>query len=177
MRKQRSRDGRTSGCRMSLLPNLETPRIASLRGPLRGRSAEQLDALLVMVPHNANAKLLSRLPGAQRWQELHARAKPRAGTVRTTALANSPANARRAGLSEEGCEHVRAACPGGPHAQGLERPQSCSDRSCKPRQEPEGARGIAGCDAGAGIRPSQLSLRETGGAPDPAHLAGRRSGN
>lgn len=73
---------------MSLLPNLETPRIASVRAPLRGRSADQLDALLVMVPDNANAKLLSRLPGAQRWQELHARAKPRAGTVRTTTLAN-----------------------------------------------------------------------------------------
>jgi leucyl aminopeptidase len=48
-----------------------------------------MDALLVVLPDNANARVLAALPESQRWQELHARAAPRAGTVRSTALANS----------------------------------------------------------------------------------------
>jgi leucyl aminopeptidase len=48
-----------------------------------------MDALLVVVPDDANARVLSALPEAERWQELHSRAAPRAGTVRSTALANS----------------------------------------------------------------------------------------
>ena len=47
-----------------------------------------MDALFVIVAHDANARVLSQLPEAQRWQELHSRATPRAGTVRSTALAN-----------------------------------------------------------------------------------------
>lgn len=73
---------------MSLLPNLELPRITRVRDPFRGRAADSLDALLVLVPEGATAKTLASLPGAARWQELHARAKTRAGTVRSTTLAN-----------------------------------------------------------------------------------------
>ncbi len=73
---------------MSLLPSLETPRITSLRGPVRGRAADALDALLVVAVEGASAKALAQLPGALRWQELHGRRKPRAGSVRSTALAN-----------------------------------------------------------------------------------------
>jgi leucyl aminopeptidase len=73
---------------MSLLPSLETPRITRVRGPLRSPSVDQLDALLVMAPQGAAAKTFASLPGAQRWQELHAREPTRAGQVRCTALAN-----------------------------------------------------------------------------------------
>lgn len=73
---------------MSLLPNLQTPGITRARGPLNGRAVDQLDALLVMVREDVTAKALAKLPGAQRWQELHARASARAGTVRSGALAN-----------------------------------------------------------------------------------------
>jgi leucyl aminopeptidase len=73
---------------MSLLPSLETPRITRVRGPLRGGSVDRMDALLVMVPEAATAKSLAQLPAAQRWQELHAREKARAGTVRSSTLAN-----------------------------------------------------------------------------------------
>ena len=59
-----------------------------MRGPLKGRAADQLDALLVIAREGATAKALAQLPSAQRWQELHARAKARAATVRSTALAN-----------------------------------------------------------------------------------------
>jgi leucyl aminopeptidase len=73
---------------MSLLPNLETPRITRVRGPLQGRAADQLDALLVIVRQDVAAKVLAQLPGGQRWQELHARERARAGGVRSTTLAN-----------------------------------------------------------------------------------------
>jgi leucyl aminopeptidase len=74
---------------MSLLPDLETPRITRVRGPLQGRAADELDAVLAIVPEGITAKSLSRLPGGKRWQELHARRKARAGTVRSTALTNN----------------------------------------------------------------------------------------
>jgi leucyl aminopeptidase len=48
-----------------------------------------MDALFVIVPHDASARAFAPLPEAQRWQELHSRATPRAGTVRSTSLANS----------------------------------------------------------------------------------------
>lgn len=73
---------------MSLLPSLETPRITRVHGPLRSSSVEQLDAVLIMVPEGASAKSLLQLPAAQRWQALHARPNRRAGTVRSTLLAN-----------------------------------------------------------------------------------------
>jgi len=73
---------------MSLLPSLTTPRITRMRAAFSARAADSLDALLVMVPERATNKTLASLPGAQRWQELHARAKARGGSVRSTALAN-----------------------------------------------------------------------------------------
>ena len=74
---------------MSLLPDLGTPRITRVRGSLQGRAVDQLDAVLAIVPEGATEKSLVRLPGAKRWQELHARRKARSGTVRSTALANN----------------------------------------------------------------------------------------
>jgi leucyl aminopeptidase len=47
-----------------------------------------MDALLVIVPDKPTDSLLEQLPDSERWQELNARAKARAGTVRTTVLTN-----------------------------------------------------------------------------------------
>jgi leucyl aminopeptidase len=47
-----------------------------------------MDALLVIVPDEPPDSVLEQLPDSERWQELNARAKPRAGTVRTTVLTN-----------------------------------------------------------------------------------------
>lgn len=73
---------------MSLLPNLDTPRITR-RARLNERSTAALDALLVVVPDNADDKTFASLPEPERWRGLHAQSKPRAGSVRTTVLANS----------------------------------------------------------------------------------------
>jgi leucyl aminopeptidase len=45
-----------------------------------------MDALLVIVP--VEPSVLQQLPESERWQELNARSKARAGTVRTTVLTN-----------------------------------------------------------------------------------------
>lgn len=74
---------------MPLLPPLETPRIDRHRGVLSARAAAQLDAVLAIVPETAEQGLLAALPEGERWQHLHARSKPRAGTVRSTTLANA----------------------------------------------------------------------------------------
>jgi leucyl aminopeptidase len=47
-----------------------------------------MDALLVIVPDEPADSVLEQLPDSERWQELNARAKPSAGTVRTTVLTN-----------------------------------------------------------------------------------------
>jgi len=47
-----------------------------------------MDALLAIVPVSATAADVGKLPESERWQELNARAKPVAGTVRTTVLTN-----------------------------------------------------------------------------------------
>jgi leucyl aminopeptidase len=44
--------------------------------------------VLVIAPPGAAPEVFSSLPQAQRWQELHARSAPRAGTLRSTVLAN-----------------------------------------------------------------------------------------
>jgi leucyl aminopeptidase len=54
----------------------------------RGRSAEQLDVVLAIVPLPARPALFAQLPQSARWRALHARAPARSGTVRTTALGN-----------------------------------------------------------------------------------------
>ena len=68
---------------MPLLPTAPTPQIRSVR-----RYSGELDALLVIVPPAAGPEIFAGLPEAQRWQELNARSTPRAGTVRSTTLAN-----------------------------------------------------------------------------------------
>src|SRR5579885_2867997 len=66
---------------LSLLPPAGGPEIVRSRGG-------EVDALLVAVPENASPSSLEALPESQRWRDLLARERPRAGAVRTTALAN-----------------------------------------------------------------------------------------
>lgn len=56
---------------------------------MNARSASRMDAIFVIVAHDVHARAFAQLPEAQRWQELHSRATPRAGTVRSTTLSNS----------------------------------------------------------------------------------------
>jgi leucyl aminopeptidase len=69
---------------MSLLPTATPPEIVKTRA----RTADALDALLVIAPDAPEKELFRHLPESERWQELNARTPPRAGTVRTTVLAN-----------------------------------------------------------------------------------------
>ena len=69
---------------MSLLPTTPPPDI--VKG--RTRAGAEPDALLVVVPDKPEKELFRQLPESERWQELNARAQPRAGTVRTTVLSN-----------------------------------------------------------------------------------------
>jgi leucyl aminopeptidase len=89
---------------MSLLPNLGLTQITHARRPLSSRSLEDLDAVLVLVPASSAAKALAKLPEAQSWQKLNARTKARAGTARSTTLAN-----RRGTLAVLG--YVRESAP------------------------------------------------------------------
>jgi leucyl aminopeptidase len=66
---------------LSLLPPAGGPEI------VRARSGE-VDALLVVMPLAAGPGSLEPLPESLRWRDLLAREPPRAGAVRTTALAN-----------------------------------------------------------------------------------------
>jgi len=67
-----------------LLPSAHAPAIVNASGS----DAGTLDALLAIVPHPADAAAFRRLPDSARWRELDAHAPARAGTVRTTTLAN-----------------------------------------------------------------------------------------
>ena len=67
-----------------LLPTTPPPEVVKSR--LKG--ADGPDALLVVVPDSPEKELFRALPESERWQELNARAQPRAGTVRTTVLSN-----------------------------------------------------------------------------------------
>ena len=69
---------------MSLLPSATPPEIVKSRA----RTAGALDVLLVVAPVGSEKELFRQLPDSERWQELNARAKPRAGAVRTTVLTN-----------------------------------------------------------------------------------------
>src|SRR6185312_7371334 len=73
---------------MSLLPTTPPPEIVKSRPVGRARAGEEPDALLVVVPDMPEKELFRQLPESERWQELNARAQPRAGTVRTTVLSN-----------------------------------------------------------------------------------------
>ena len=70
--------------RISLLPTTPPPEIVKSRT----RTGAEPDALLVVVPDAPEKELFRSLPESERWQELNARAQPRAGTVRTTVLSN-----------------------------------------------------------------------------------------
>ena len=74
---------------MSLTPQLDLPRVTRSRAGLSPRAAAEIDAFFVMAPEDAQPRAFASLPEAQRWRELHARDKPRTGTVRSTTLANS----------------------------------------------------------------------------------------
>ena len=77
---------RASDARRSLLlPSARAPAIVHARG----RRADDLDALLTIVTLPAGAGAFEQLPQSARWRELHGRATPKAGTVRTTLLANA----------------------------------------------------------------------------------------
>ncbi|MBW4051861.1 MAG: leucyl aminopeptidase family protein [Proteobacteria bacterium] len=65
----------------ALLPPAGAARI------LRARAGES-DALLAIVPETAAPESCAALPESQRWRDLLARERARAGTVRTTSLAN-----------------------------------------------------------------------------------------
>ena len=67
-----------------LLPRSHAPDIVSAAR----LSADALDALLAIVPCPTPAAALRRLPESARWRELHQRAPARAGSVRSTVLAN-----------------------------------------------------------------------------------------
>jgi leucyl aminopeptidase len=66
----------------------QLPRVTRARGNSSAR-AGQWDAIFVIVADIAPPRAFADLPEPERWRELHARSKPRAGTVRSTALANS----------------------------------------------------------------------------------------
>src|SRR4051812_13785447 len=72
----------------SLLPPPEQPRVTRARGNSSAR-AGQWDAIFVIAPDTAQPRALADLPEPERWRELHSRAKPRVGSVRSTSLANS----------------------------------------------------------------------------------------
>ena len=68
----------------SLLPTTAPPHVVKSRT----RAADALDVLLVIAPISGEKELFRSLPDSERWQELNARSRPRAGTVRTTVLTN-----------------------------------------------------------------------------------------
>jgi len=73
---------------MSLLPPPHKPFIRR-RERLSERTAGTLDALLVLVPADADGALFAQLPESARWRALAGRARPVAATVRTSTLANA----------------------------------------------------------------------------------------
>jgi leucyl aminopeptidase len=67
-----------------LLPAAEIPKVERKTFT----EAADLDAVLAIVPVSPGRTLFEQLPHSKRWQELNARSKPGAGTVRSTVLAN-----------------------------------------------------------------------------------------
>ncbi len=74
---------------MSFTPQLDLPRVRRSHASLGPRAAGELDAVFVIAPESAQPRAFASLPEPQRWRELHARDKPRTGSVRSTTLANS----------------------------------------------------------------------------------------
>src|SRR5689334_3191956 len=73
---------------MSISPNLDLPRVTLARDAKAARFAADMDAVFVLASVDAAPRVFADLPEAERWRELHARDKARAGTVRSTTLAN-----------------------------------------------------------------------------------------
>jgi leucyl aminopeptidase len=67
-----------------LLPAAPAPAIVRAHA----HAAEDVDAVLVIAPAGVSPAALRHLPESARWRELHAREAARAGTLRTTVLAN-----------------------------------------------------------------------------------------
>jgi leucyl aminopeptidase len=59
------------------------------REHLSERGLDALDALVALVPADADDTWCARLPQSERWRGLHAQAPPVAGVVRSTALTNA----------------------------------------------------------------------------------------
>jgi len=72
----------------SVPPPQDTPRVTRARGNSSAR-AGQWDAIFVIATDIVQPRAFTDLPEPERWRELHSRAKPRAGSVRSTSLANS----------------------------------------------------------------------------------------
>lgn len=83
VKQPKARAGRSGARRIALLPPSAEPEI------LRSREPGEVDALLAVVPESATAASLQSLPQRRLWQTLLARERPRAGTVRSTSLANA----------------------------------------------------------------------------------------
>jgi leucyl aminopeptidase len=81
VKQAQERSARPGRRAITLLPPAGGPEIARSRGG-------EVDALLVVMPESAGPGSLEKLPESGRWRDLLARERPRAGAVRTTALAN-----------------------------------------------------------------------------------------
>ena len=71
------------------LPALPPPPDVTHRGRLSEADAAELDAILAILPQDADDSLLARLPQSERWRRLHARTNVAAGEVRSAMLANA----------------------------------------------------------------------------------------
>lgn len=67
-----------------LLPSARAPAIVHTRS----RNADHLDVVLALVPLPARPAVFSALPQSARWRELHGKAAPKSGTLRSTLLGN-----------------------------------------------------------------------------------------
>lgn len=70
-------------------PTLPRPPEVTRRGRLSERAAGDLDAILAILPEDADQTLLARLPQSERWRRLHAGPRPAGGAVRSATLANA----------------------------------------------------------------------------------------
>jgi leucyl aminopeptidase len=79
------RSGKLAARPKALLPSVRAPAIVNVAHAPR---ADDLDAIFAIVPHPTPNAAWRQLPESARWRELDAHSPARAGTVRTTVLAN-----------------------------------------------------------------------------------------